>query len=92
MPEAGGTIGPDNEVHDLIVSVFGGMSEGERNRLRVRVHAAMSVQALMGDGGREQPVLEVLGEGRGGSPIEMCDAHVPLIDSWILAGRPESRA
>ncbi|MBP2055082.1 hypothetical protein J2Z21_008095 [Streptomyces griseochromogenes] len=33
VPEAGGVIDPDNEAHDLIVSVFGGMSKGERGRL-----------------------------------------------------------
>ncbi|MEV0599878.1 recombinase family protein [Streptomyces sp. NPDC050315] len=47
MPEVGGPIDPDNEAHDLIMSVFGGMSKGERNRIKVRVHAAMASQALM---------------------------------------------
>ncbi|MFF4602551.1 recombinase family protein [Streptomyces sp. NPDC001339] len=46
VPEVGGPIDPDNEAHDLIMSVFGGMSKGERNRIKVRVHAAMASQAL----------------------------------------------
>ncbi|MFI2030566.1 recombinase family protein [Streptomyces buecherae] len=47
VPEVGGPIDPDNEAHDLIMSVFGGMSKGERNRIKVRVHSAMSALALM---------------------------------------------
>lgn len=47
VPEVGGAIDPDNEAHDLIMSVFGGMSKGERNRIKLRVHAAMSSQTVM---------------------------------------------
>ncbi|MBO8185661.1 hypothetical protein [Streptomyces spirodelae] len=32
VPEVGGAIDADNEAHDLILSVFGGMSKGDRNR------------------------------------------------------------
>ena len=45
VPEVGGPIDPDNEAHDLIMSVFGGVSKGERNRIKVRVRAAMAAQA-----------------------------------------------
>lgn len=45
MPEVGGPIDPGNEAHDLVMSVFGGMSKGERNRVRVRVRSAMAAQA-----------------------------------------------
>src|SRR5690349_23727752 len=45
VPEVGGPIDPDNEAHDLIMSVFGGVSKGERNRIRVRVRSAMGAQA-----------------------------------------------
>jgi site-specific DNA recombinase len=34
VPEVGGPINPDSEAHDLIMSVFGGMSKGERNRIK----------------------------------------------------------
>ncbi|MEU7487548.1 recombinase family protein [Streptomyces sp. NPDC042319] len=47
VPEVGGAVAPENEAHDLIMSVFGGMSKGERNRIKIRVHAAMASQALM---------------------------------------------
>ena len=45
VPEVGGPIDPENEAHDLIMSVFGGVSKGERNRIRVRVRTAMATQA-----------------------------------------------
>ena len=47
VPEVGGPIDPDSEAHDLIMSVFGGMSKGERNRIRLRVRAAMAAQAAV---------------------------------------------
>ncbi|MEV4893541.1 recombinase family protein, partial [Nonomuraea sp. NPDC055795] len=43
----GGPIDPMNEAHDLVMSVFGGMSKGERNRVKVRVRSAMGAQAQM---------------------------------------------
>jgi site-specific DNA recombinase len=45
VPEVGGPIDPRNEAHDLVMSVFGGMSKGERNRIKIRVKAAMGAQA-----------------------------------------------
>jgi site-specific DNA recombinase len=45
VPEVGGPIDPTNEAHDLVMSVFGGMSKGERNRVKIRVRSAMSAQA-----------------------------------------------
>jgi site-specific DNA recombinase len=47
VPEVGGPIDPDNEAHDLVMSVFGGMSKGERNRIKVRVRTAMASQTLL---------------------------------------------
>lgn len=45
VPEVGGPVDPDNEAHDLIMSVFGGLSKGERNRIRTRIRTAMAAQA-----------------------------------------------
>jgi site-specific DNA recombinase len=42
VPEVGGPIDPANEAHDMIMGVFGDLSKGERNRVKVRVHAAMA--------------------------------------------------
>ena len=47
VPEVGGPIDPDNEAHDLIMSVFGGVSKGERNRIKIRVRTAMAAQAQL---------------------------------------------
>ncbi len=45
VPEVGGAVDPTSEAHDLIMSVFGGMSKGERNRIKIRVRSAMQAQA-----------------------------------------------
>ncbi len=45
VPEVGGPVDPTSEAHDLIMSVFGGMSKGERNRIKIRVRSAMAAQA-----------------------------------------------
>lgn len=45
MPEVGGAVDSESEAHDLIMSVFGGMSKGERNRVKIRVRSAMAAQA-----------------------------------------------
>lgn len=47
VPEVGGPLDPENEAHDLVMSVFGGMSKGERNRIKVRVRTAMTSQAKL---------------------------------------------
>jgi site-specific DNA recombinase len=47
IPEVGGPLDPDNEAHDLVMSVFGGMSKGERNRIKVRVRTAMAAQTKL---------------------------------------------
>ncbi|WP_220479591.1 recombinase family protein [Halosaccharopolyspora lacisalsi] len=47
VPEVGGPIDPGSEAHDLIMGVFGGMSKGERNRIKVRVRTAMQSQARL---------------------------------------------
>src|SRR5262249_8316901 len=45
VPEVGGAIDPESEAHDLVMSVFGGVSKGERGRIKVRARAAMAAQA-----------------------------------------------
>ncbi|MFI9379541.1 recombinase family protein [Kutzneria sp. NPDC052558] len=45
VPEVGGAIDPESEAHDMVMSVFGGMSKGERTRIKVRVRTAMAAQA-----------------------------------------------
>jgi site-specific DNA recombinase len=42
VPEVGGRVDPESEAHDLLMVLFGGMSKGERNRIKLRVRAAMA--------------------------------------------------
>jgi site-specific DNA recombinase len=44
-PEVGGRVDPASEAHDLVMTLFGGMSKGERSRIRTRVRNAMAAQA-----------------------------------------------
>jgi len=45
VPEVGGRVDPDSEAHDMMMSLFGGMSKAERSRIKVRVRSAMASQA-----------------------------------------------
>ena len=45
VPEVGGRVDPGSDAHDLVMSLYGGMSKGERNRIKVRVRSAMGAQA-----------------------------------------------
>jgi len=47
VPEIGGAIDPGSDAHDLVMSLYGGMSKGERNRIKTRVRAAMASQAAI---------------------------------------------
>jgi len=46
VPEVGGAIDPANEAHDMIMGVFGGLSKGERNRIKIRVRSAMAAMTV----------------------------------------------
>ncbi len=48
VPEVGGRIDPDSEAHDLVMSLFGGLSKAERSRIQRRVKAAMTTMAHAG--------------------------------------------
>jgi site-specific DNA recombinase len=48
VPEVGGPVDPESEAHDLLMSLFGGLSKAERNRLRVRVRTSMKAMAPEG--------------------------------------------
>ena len=45
VPEVGGNVEPDSDAHEMIMSLYGGMSKGERNRIKIRVKSAMASQA-----------------------------------------------
>jgi len=45
VPEIGGKVDPGSDAHELLMGLFGGMSKGERNRIKIRVRSAMAAQA-----------------------------------------------
>jgi site-specific DNA recombinase len=47
VPEVGGAVDPGSDAHDLVMSIYGGMSKGERNRIQTRVRSAMAAQAAV---------------------------------------------
>ena len=44
VPEVGGAVDPGTDAHDLVMALYGGMSKGERNRIKIRVRSAMKAQ------------------------------------------------
>ena len=76
VPEVGGPIDPDSEAHDLIMSVFGGMPKGERNRIKLRVRAAMAAQAAIEGrflGGRPPNGYRITDAGPHPNPAKAAD-------------------
>jgi site-specific DNA recombinase len=64
------------EVHDLIMSVFGGMSKGERKRIKLRVRAAMAAQAAVEGrflGGRPPYGYRIADAGSHPNPAKAAD-------------------
>ncbi|WP_253883101.1 recombinase family protein [Actinomadura rupiterrae] len=98
VPEVGGPIDPANEAHDMIMSVFGGLSKGERNRIKVRVRAAMAaIAATEGRylGGRPPYGYELEDVGPHPNPAKAADGKRlkrlrphpvhSLVVKWIFA-------
>lgn len=48
VPEVGGAVDPDSEAHDLVMSLFGGLSKAERRRIQHRTRASMLALATNG--------------------------------------------
>jgi site-specific DNA recombinase len=48
VPEVGGRVDPDSEAHDLVMSLFGGLSKAERRRIQHRTRASMLALATTG--------------------------------------------
>ncbi|WP_349305953.1 recombinase family protein [Pseudofrankia sp. DC12] len=78
VPEVGGPIDPNSEAHDLIMSVFGGMSKGERNRIKIRVRSAMAAQAKVEGrylGGRPPYGYQLISLGPHPNPAKAADGR-----------------
>lgn len=79
VPEVGGHVDPGSDAHDLVMSLYGGMSKGERNRIKIRVRTSMAAQAAQ--------------EGRylGGRPpygYRLADRYQPAPEPWKGSYRP----
>jgi site-specific DNA recombinase len=91
VPEVGGPIDPDNEAHDLIMSVFGGVSKGERNRIKIRVRTAMAAQAQLEGrflGGRPPYGYTLIDTGPHPNPAKAADGkrqHALAVDDPAAA-------
>lgn len=48
VPEVGGQVDPDSEAHDLVMSLFGGLSKAERRRTQLRTRASVMALATTG--------------------------------------------
>jgi site-specific DNA recombinase len=46
VPDVGGRIDPDSDVHELMMTIFGGISKGERRRIQRRVIGAMEAATV----------------------------------------------
>ena len=78
VPEVGGPIDPESEAHDLIMSVFGGMSKGERSRIKIRVRSAMASQAQIEGrflGGRPPYGYRLVDAGPHPNPAKAADGR-----------------
>ncbi|MBB5070053.1 DNA invertase Pin-like site-specific DNA recombinase [Saccharopolyspora gloriosae] len=76
VPEVGGPIDSVSEAHDLIMGVFGGMSKGERNRIKVRVRTAMQSQTEIEGrflGGRPPYGYRIVDAGPHPNPAKAAD-------------------
>ena len=47
VPEVGGAVDPGSDAHEIVMNLYGGMSKGERNRIKIRVRSAMAAQAAI---------------------------------------------
>lgn len=78
VPEVGGAVDPESEAHDLIMSVFGGMSKGERTRIKIRVRTAMAAQARVEGrflGGRPPYGYRLVDAGPHPNPAKAADGR-----------------
>jgi site-specific DNA recombinase len=46
VPEIGGPVDPDSDAHDLVMTIFGGVSKAERKRVQARVTGAMEAATV----------------------------------------------
>jgi hypothetical protein len=78
VPEVGGAVDPGSEAHDLVMSLYGGMSKGERTRIKTRVRTAMAAQAAIEGrflGGRPPYGYQLIDVGPHPNPAKAAIGH-----------------
>ena len=78
VPEVGGAVDPGSDAHDLMMTMYGGMSKAERNRIKVRVRAAMAAQASTEGrflGGRPPYGYQIVAAGPHPNPAKAADGR-----------------
>jgi hypothetical protein len=78
VPEVGGKVDPGSDAHDLVMSLYGGMSKGERNRIKVRARTAMAAQAATEGrllGGRPPYGYQLVDAGPHPNPAKAADGN-----------------
>jgi len=84
VPEVGGAIDPGSDAHDLVMALYGGMSKGERNRIKIRVRSAMASQAATEGrflGGRPPYGYRLADAGPHPNPTKALDGRRPTTAS-----------
>ncbi|WP_405014107.1 recombinase family protein [Kitasatospora sp. NBC_01539] len=79
VPEVGGAVDADNEAHDVIMSVFAGMSKGERTRIKLRVRTSMAAQTKIEGrflGGRPPYGYAIVALGPHPNPSKAADGRM----------------
>lgn len=75
VPEVGGRVDPGSDAHELVMALYGGMSKGERQRIKIRVRSAMAQQAGEGRflGGRPPYGYHLADAGQHPNPGKAAD-------------------
>ncbi len=76
VPEVGGAVDPGSDAHEIVMSLYGGMSKGERNRIKTRVRSSMEAQvAIEGryQGGRPPYGYRLADAGAHPNPAKAAD-------------------
>ncbi|MEV0799923.1 recombinase family protein [Kribbella sp. NPDC050281] len=91
IPSLGGRFDPENTVHDMAMTITGGLSKSERQHVQKRVRAAMAAQVLIDgryQGGRPPYGYQVVDGGPHPHPRKAQEGHrlrVLVIDEFAAA-------
>jgi site-specific DNA recombinase len=89
VPELGGRIDPDSEGHEMLMSLFGGLSKAERRRLQTRTRNAMLAHGAAGRwlGGRPNYGYRLVDTDQ---PHPQCNKAAAGIKLRVLEADPDT--